>query len=116
MSGRRALHQIGCRVWIAGEAGPYLGEGRVRLLESVRDAGSISGGAYAMGMSYKKAWRLIQSMNEKAHTPLVNRSAGGQKGGGTTLTEEGERVIQAFKTIKSQCNEFLEQKLAEYRI
>jgi molybdate transport system regulatory protein len=83
-------------IWIDGIEGTFIGYGRVILLEHIREHGSITKAAKSMKMSYKHAWDLIDSMNRQAPKPFIETSTGGRGGGGTKLTEEGERAIKMF--------------------
>jgi molybdate transport system regulatory protein len=74
------------RVSIVFESGARIGPGKVKLLESIRDTGSISAAAREMGMSYKRAWLLLDSMNQAFTEPVVTAAPGGSGGGGATLT------------------------------
>lgn len=94
--------------WIVCDGHAYLGRGRVTLLEEIDTTGSISQAAKRMGMSYKKAWRLVEAMNAMAGKPLVVRTSGGTGGGGTVLTPNGRRSIQAFRKIDAEIEVFLE--------
>lgn len=67
--------QANGRLWIEGPADRFLGIGRLELLEHIQATGSISKAAKAMGMSYKKAWDLVSSMNAQARHPLVGAQA-----------------------------------------
>ena len=87
------------RVSIVFESGARIGPGKAALLESIRDTGSISAAARDMGMSYKRAWLLLDSMNQ-AFTELVVRAApGGAGGGGATLTPFGAEVLEHYRRI-----------------
>jgi molybdate transport system regulatory protein len=87
------------RVSIVFESGARIGPGKVRLLESIRDSGSISAAAREMGMSYKRAWLLLDSMNQ-AFTELVVKAApGGTGGGGATLTPFGAEVLEHYRRV-----------------
>src|SRR2546429_9767902 len=77
------------RVSIVFESGARIGPGKAKLLESIRDTGSISAAARDMGMSYKRAWLLIDSINQAFETPVVTAAIGGLHGGGAQLTEFG---------------------------
>ncbi len=99
--------QLKGKLWIEGKEGTFLGCGRIALLERIKKYGSISKAAKSMNMSYKHAWDLINSMNRQAKTPLVETKIGGKKGGGTRLTEAGEKAIQQFKEIYREFQEFL---------
>ena len=84
------------RVWIEKDGQTFLGCGRVTLLERIREHGSISQAARSMGMGYRHAWRLVDSMNRNAPVPLVVTKKGGVKGGGAYLTPAGEEAIKFF--------------------
>ncbi len=105
--------RVKSRLWLVGQSGTFLGEGRIDLLEEVGRQGSISGAAQAMNMSYLKAWKLINAMNEMADKPLVHRSTGGKGGGGTKLTREGQEAIAFFKELNTRCQDFLDRELEQ---
>ncbi|MDH5299590.1 MAG: LysR family transcriptional regulator [Desulfobulbaceae bacterium] len=105
-----AGHHCHGRAWIEGADGTFLGHGRVVLLERIRDTGSIAKAARSMEMSYKHAWDLVDSINRQATAPLVAKASGGRGGGGTTLTEAGERAIQAFWSLHQRLQEFLAEE------
>jgi molybdate transport system regulatory protein len=77
-----------------------LGPGKVDLLEAVDQTGSITSAAKRLGMSYRRAWLLIDTMNRSFKAPLVEAEAGGQKGGGTRVTATGREVIRLYRTIE----------------
>ncbi|WMC09438.1 TOBE domain-containing protein [Oceanimonas pelagia] len=74
----------------------FISPRRVRLLECIREQGSISRGAQAAGISYKSAWDAVKDMNELAGQPLVTSEAGGKGGGGARLTGYGERLLKIY--------------------
>ncbi|MGG7643301.1 winged helix-turn-helix domain-containing protein [Rhodovulum sp. YNF3179] len=82
-----------------------LGPGKADLLEAIRDRGSISAAGRAMGMSYKRAWSLVEAMNAAFRAPLVASSRGGARGGGASLTETGERVLSHYRRLEAQAAE-----------
>ena len=95
------------RVWIEGPEGTFLGYGRVVLLERIRELGSISAAARSMEMSYRHAWKLVDSMNAQSTSPVVEKSTGGQGGGGAVVTATGEQAIAAFKSAYADFKDFL---------
>lgn len=76
-----------------------IGPGKADLLEHIRDTGSISAAGRAMGMSYKRAWLLVSTMNRCFADPLVSVSRGGSDHGGAELTDNGERVLAAYRRL-----------------
>jgi molybdate transport system regulatory protein len=95
------------RLWIDRGDTAFLGHGRVELLAQIDQTGSISAAARAMGMSYKAAWDAVDAMNNLAERPLVERSAGGRRGGGTRLTEEGRQTVAMFREVEAEYRQFL---------
>src|ERR1700692_3636532 len=83
------------------ESGARIGPGKAALLESVRDTGSISAAARAMGMDYKRAWTLIDSLNRAFDIPVVERATGGFGGGGATLTPFGADVLARYRRLEA---------------
>lgn len=77
-----------------------LGPGKADLLERIRDTGSIAAAGRAMGMSYKRAWSLVEAMNGFFRDPLVESSRGGATGGGASLTVTGEKVLALYRSIE----------------
>jgi molybdate transport system regulatory protein len=90
------------RVSIVFESGARIGPGKVALLESIRDTGSISAAARDMGMSYKRAWVLLDSINQAFTAPVVTATPGGPGGGGAVLTPFGIEVLERYRRIGKQ--------------
>ena len=95
------------RIWIEKDGFPFIGNGRVTLLEYIHETGSMTKAAKKLGMSYKKAWELVKSMNEQANQPLVSKETGGKNGGGTQLTNAGLKMIQQFRVLEEKSRAFL---------
>ncbi|WP_201984018.1 winged helix-turn-helix domain-containing protein [Hymenobacter rubidus] len=100
-------YRLNGRLWLETEDGRFLGIGRLELLEQIAALGSISKAAQAMGMSYKRAWDLVSSMNAQAASPLVATQTGGSKGGGAAVTEAGQEAVVAFKALQARFQEFM---------
>lgn len=110
LPGEAYTEQIRARFWLIGNNGGYVGIGRVELLEHIAAQGSISRAAKQMGMSYKKAWKLIEELNAMYENPLVVKAQGGKSGGGTHLTLHGEQLIKEFRQLEVELIEFLASK------
>ncbi len=82
--------------------GVRLGPGKADLLEGIRDTGSIAAAGRRMGMSYKRAWMLVETMNAMFAEPLVTSSKGGRAGGGAELTAAGQDILAAFRTMEDR--------------
>lgn len=102
-----ATYRLAGRVWLEGPTERFLGIGRLELLTHIQATGSISKAAAAMGMSYKRAWDLVQSMNSQAREPLVITQTGGSRGGGTQLTAAGAAAVVAFEQVQARFQAFL---------
>ena len=88
------------RLRVVFEGGRRLGPGKADLLELVRETGSISAAGRRMGMSYKRAWTLIEELNAMFRAPLVHSVRGGTKGGGARLTEMGETILAHYRALE----------------
>ncbi len=75
------------------------GPGKAELLSRIRDTGSIAAAGRAMGMSYKRAWSLVDELNAAFAAPLVVSARGGAGGGGAVLTDAGADVLNAYQAI-----------------
>jgi molybdate transport system regulatory protein len=82
-----------------------IGPGKADLLAAVAETGSISAAGRSMGMSYKKAWYLIDTMNRCFKKPLVEATKGGRTGGGACLTPLGEEVLTLYRRIEARAAE-----------
>lgn len=100
---------LGGSVWMTVGGENLGGQGRMALLALVGTHGSITQAAKAMGMSYKAAWDAIDTMNNLAGEPLVERLTGGKGGGGTRLTARGEQLVQNFRLIEAEHRRFIAQ-------
>jgi len=87
------------KISIVFESGARIGPGKAKLLESIRETGSISAAARDMGMSYKRAWLLLDSMNQAFTEQVVTAAPGGAGGGGSTLTPFGAEVLARYRRI-----------------
>jgi molybdate transport system regulatory protein len=79
-----------------------IGPGKVLLQEAIRDTGSISQAGRSLGMSYRRAWLLVDDMNRCFREPVVMAQPGGSQGGGAALTAFGQKVVQKYRTIETQ--------------
>jgi len=99
-------YNIEVRLWIEETEGPFLGIGKIWLLENIRKTGSITNAAKEMKMSYRQAWQLVEEMNKRSENRLVEKLLGGKGGGGAKLTEAGEKAITIFYEIEKRIKDF----------
>ncbi|MEP7275592.1 MAG: ModE family transcriptional regulator [Betaproteobacteria bacterium] len=79
-----------------------VGPGKVDLLEAIEASGSITAAAKALGMSYRRAWLLVDTMNRSFRGPVVETEAGGTRGGGTRLTPLGDEVRRRYRNVEAK--------------
>ena len=82
--------------------GTQIGHGKVKLLELVNEHGSISAAGRAMGMSYRRAWLLVDALNRHFREPLVTAHPGGANGGGASLTPAGEKIVALYRAAEQK--------------
>ena len=99
--------EIKSRIWIEKDGKPFLGYGKIELLKKVDSENSITAAAKALKMSYKKAWNLLNDMEQLADQPLLVKSIGGKSGGSSILTEYGKHLITEFEQLNEKCETFL---------
>jgi molybdate transport system regulatory protein len=87
------------RLWVEIDGENFLGSGRIELLEKIESLGSLRKAAFSMGLSYRKAYYAIRSMNELAPFPLVELHQGGKGGGCAKLTETGRKYMARYQQI-----------------
>jgi molybdate transport system regulatory protein len=87
-----------------------LGPGKADLLEAIMNSGSISAAAKSMGMSYKRAWDLVDTMNNSFKESLVATATGGSHGGGAQVTAFGKNVLAHYRHIQQLANEATRQE------
>nr|WP_163501358.1 LysR family transcriptional regulator [Halomonas socia] len=85
---------------LVAEKDIVLGPGKVDLLERIEACGSISAASRELGMSYKKAWQLIDTMNRHFPAPLIATVAGGSAGGGARITPLGKEVLDHYRALQ----------------
>jgi len=81
-----------------------VGPGKIRLLEAIRDTGSITKAGIALGMSYRRAWLLVDDMNNCFREPVVAAHAGGRRGGGAALSRFGASLIDQYRAIEAEAH------------
>lgn len=89
-----------------------IGPGKIELLEAIREHGSITQAAKEIGMSYRRAWLLLDELNRLLRKPATASSQGGAHGGGCVLTPEGEELIALYRAIEQRAEEACAQQLA----
>ncbi len=91
-----------------------IGPGKADLLDAIDEAGSISAAAKRMGMSYRRAWLLVDTMNTCFREPLVASARGGRGGGGASLTPLGHQVLARYRAMEAKAAETLAVDMADF--
>jgi len=91
-----------------------IGPGKVDLLEAIARTGSISSAARDLGMSYRRAWLLVDEIGRLFKRPVVTTAAGGAHGGGASLTDFGEALVAAYRRIEDRTAEAIQDELKAF--
>jgi molybdate transport system regulatory protein len=113
MMAKRAGEVLQLRLRVLRGGDIVMGPGRADLLTQIRATGSIAAAGRQMGMSYKRAWALVEAMNAIFAAPLVEAVKGGAGGGGAHLTEAGMNVLAAYRGLEAMAQTCSENLLAE---
>lgn len=100
------------RIRVPGEIA--MGPGKASLLEAIQDTGSISAAARRLGMSYRRAWQLVDAMNRCFRAPLVTTSRGGAARGGAAVTPGGQEALARFRALEASAMETLRAHMAGF--
>lgn len=97
-------------IWIECNGERFFGPGPLELLGLINDTGSINQAAKQMEMSYKKAWEIINSLNTESREPFVVTQAGGNRGGGSIITDEAKEVILWYTELRKRFSALLKKE------
>jgi molybdate transport system regulatory protein len=111
--GHGALPALHVRLDLA--PGVSFGPGKADLLQGIAETGSIAAAGRRLGMSYKRAWSLVETLNGMFRSPLVSATKGGAAGGGASLTAEGAAVLSHYRAIQLRAAEATVDHLAALR-
>jgi molybdate transport system regulatory protein len=88
-----------------------LGPGKMRLLELIGETGSITAACRDMGMSYRRAWLLVEGLKQAFRAPVLTTQQGGSSGGGCSLTPYGRKVLRRYRAIEQKAREAVGKEL-----
>lgn len=91
-----------------------IGPGKADLLEAIAATGSISESARRLGMSYRRAWLLVDTMNRCFREPVVASTAGGARGGGARITPFGRRVLSGYLALRRRAERALDPEIGRF--
>ncbi len=98
---KRETYRPRLRIRIVFGDEEMIGPGKAELLERIDRCGSIAAAGREMGMSYKRAWQLIGTLNAMFRDPLVDSTRGGPGGGGAVLTDAGREVLELYRAFEA---------------
>lgn len=93
---------------------PAMGPGKAELIDRIEQTGSISAAARAMGMSYRRAWQLVEALNTTYRGPIVTTAIGGARGGGARVTAFGRRVVAQFRAMEDRASRAIAADLRRF--
>jgi molybdate transport system regulatory protein len=99
------------RVRIDFAENSHVGPGKIDLLEAIRVSGSLSQAARDLGMSYRRAWLLVDSLKLGFREPVTVATTGGKGGGGVTLTQFGEGLVDSYRALERDIAELAQRRL-----
>jgi molybdate transport system regulatory protein len=106
--------QIKARVIVQLDGENLLGPGRVRLMEKIQSTGSIAEAAREMGISYRKALRLINCINDQFENDVILTWKGGTDYGGAKLSESGQKLIDQYREMLKRVDLVLEEEASRF--
>jgi molybdate transport system regulatory protein len=105
----------GLTLRVVGAGAPAMGPGKAELIERIARTGSISAAARAMGMSYRRAWQLVEALNAAYKEPVVVTAVGGERGGGARVTPYGRRLAARFRSMEDKASAAIAADLRRFR-
>ena len=102
------------KIWFESSGEHIFGMGLARLLEKVDQLGSLQSAAKSLDMSYRYAWDLIRTAEKHLGRSLIDRHAGGADGGGSTLSDHGKQMLEAFKKVNSDVSAYADERFQEF--
>jgi molybdate transport system regulatory protein len=104
----------GLTLRVLGPDSAAIGPGKAALISEIARTGSISAAARGMGMSYRRAWQLVEALNKSFCEPVVLTAVGGKRGGGAVVTEFGKRLVAAYQGMEAKASAAIADDLKEF--
>ena len=105
----------GLTLRVLGKNAAAMGPGKAELVEHIAATGSISAAARAMGMSYRRAWQLVEALNAAYREAVIATATGGKRGGGARVTPFGKRVVRDFRAMEQKASRAIAGDLRRFR-
>ncbi len=106
------MSEIGFKLRLELPGKRPLGPGKAQLIALIETHGSISAACQSMGMSYRRAWMLVDELNTMFAEPVVAKQAGGKSGGGASLTEFGQELLARYRGMDTKARAAMAEDLA----
>lgn len=106
----------GLTLRVLGVGHPAMGPGKAALLSHIARTGSITSAARAMGMSYRRAWQLVEAMNKSFAGPVVVTEVGGRRGGGAAVTALGKRLVALYRAMENKASSAIAGDLQRFSL
>lgn len=105
---------VGGDAWLEKDGVVFITPLTIDILELVQVTGSINQAAKLIGISYQKAWNIIDIANKNSRLPLIIRIRGGASGGGASVTHEGEKMIREFRLLEKHFENFINEAMTNF--
>ena len=104
----------GLTLRVMGKRAPAMGPGKAELIERIAQTGSISAAARAMGMSYRRAWQLVEALNRDYRERVIDTATGGKRGGGARVTSFGQQIVARFRAMEHKASAAIASDLRRF--
>lgn len=104
----------GLTLRVLGRRAAAMGPGKAELVERIDATGSISAAARAMGMSYRRAWQLVEALNADFREPVVETAIGGRRGGGARVTPFGRALAASYRLMETKASSAIAAELRRF--
>lgn len=103
----------GLTLRILGSGNPAMGPGKAELISRIEATGSISAAAREMGMSYRRAWQLVEAINASFTEPVVVTAIGGKRGGGAVVTGYGRQLVARYRAMEDKASDAIADDISQ---
>lgn len=104
------------KIWMESPEGKgIMGDGKWQILKAIQRTGSLKAATDALGLTYRRTWGDLKSIETYLGIPLLDKSRGGQQGGSTSLTPEGILMVQAFDELHQNLDGAIDAAFAQFR-
>jgi len=115
MKDKKELPTVEARFWLRKGKDRFLASGKIELMKAIKDTGSISAASRKMGISYRKAWNLVDRLNAFSGKEAIKTEKGGKGGGGASLSRHGEKLLKIYAEAQKRFSCMLEELNKELR-